>query len=252
MNVDPRMGQVVNVLGIRFHRLTRNEVVERVLHWIADKSAKMLITAGPEFVMQAQSNESLQRIIHAADIVTADGIGVVWAASRLGSPVPERVTGVELVPDILEAAENRHQRLKVFLLGASSESLEGCMEVLREQYPTQVFMGHNGYFKSEDEVEIVEEIRKFQPDLWLVGLGQPRQEQLIFDWLGKLPSCVAIGVGGSFDIWGGSLERAPLVFRKMNLEWFYRLVRQPSRWKRQLVLPKFALRVLSSSKTNQR
>jgi N-acetylglucosaminyldiphosphoundecaprenol N-acetyl-beta-D-mannosaminyltransferase len=251
VNGETRTGPVVDVLGIRFHRLARHEVVERVLHWVADKSAKMVITAGPEFIMQAQWDEQLQKIVRAADVVTADGIGVVWAARRLGSPVPERVTGVELVPEILQEAEYRHQRLRVFLLGASPMSLEKCIAELKVQFPTQVFAGHNGYFDAKDEPQIVAEIRAFQPDLWLVGLGQPRQEQLIFDWLGKLPSCVAVGVGGSIDVWGGSIERAPLVFRRFNLEWLYRLLRQPSRWRRQMALPKFAFRVLRSIKSTQ-
>jgi N-acetylglucosaminyldiphosphoundecaprenol N-acetyl-beta-D-mannosaminyltransferase len=237
----------VTVLGVRFHRLSEDQVVEQILYWIAERSRRMVITAGPEFVMHTRRDEELRRIAHLADLVTPDGVGILWAARRLGRPLAERVTGVELGPRLLATAEARRQPLRVYLLGASEASLERCLAALRAQFPATEFAGHHGYFKESEWPAILEDIRSFAPNLWLVGLGQPRQEKLIFRTLANLPPCVAIGVGGSIDVWGGTVKRAPAIFRSLHLEWLYRLLRQPSRWRRQLALPQFAWQVLRNS-----
>jgi N-acetylglucosaminyldiphosphoundecaprenol N-acetyl-beta-D-mannosaminyltransferase len=234
----------VTVLGVRFHRLTRGQAVEQILYWMAEGTHRMVITAGPEFVMQAQADPELRRMARVADLVTPDGIGIVWAARRLGRPVPERVTGVELVPDVLASAQQRHQPVRVYLLGAKPAVLERALDRLKYRYPDVKFAGHHGYFSEREWPQILDEIRAFCPNLWLVGLGQPRQEYVIFQNLASLPPCVAIGVGGSIDVWSGTVKRAPAWMRKMHLEWLYRLVRQPSRWRRQLALPRFAWKVL--------
>jgi N-acetylglucosaminyldiphosphoundecaprenol N-acetyl-beta-D-mannosaminyltransferase len=237
----------VQVLGVRFHRLTRAEAVERMLHWMAEASRRLVITAGPEFVMQAMHDEELKAIAYRADLVTADGIGIVWAAKRKGQPVPERVTGVELVHDLLQTANERKQPLRVFVLGATEESLQSCLAYFRRTFPHLTFGGRSGYFRPEEKEMVISQVAEFAPNLWLVGLGQPRQEKLIFENLGNLPPCVAIGVGGSIDVWGGTVKRAPVVFQKLNIEWLYRLLKQPSRWRRQLALPRFVWQVLKSS-----
>lgn len=236
----------VHVLGVRFNRLDKHQVVEHMLLWIEEKSRRMVITAGPEFVMMAQGNEALSRLVQAADIVTPDGIGVVWAAKRMQKPVQERVTGVELVEELFRTAAQRKQTLKVYVLGATETSLQTCLDRFRQDYPQFTFAGRNGYFKPSETESVLAQVRDFAPDLWLVGLGQPRQEQLIVDSLALLPACVAVGVGGSIDVWGGTVKRAPVLFQRLNLEWLYRLVRQPSRWKRQLALPRFAWNVLKN------
>lgn len=234
----------VQILGVRFHRWDVRQVVEQTLYWVAEKSRRTIITAGPEFVMMANAQDDVKRMAQRADLVTADGVGIVWAAQRRGLPVPERVSGVELVEALLATAETRHQPLRVYLLGASQLSLQNSLETLRSRYPSNVFSGRNGYFGGDDTPGILQEVAEFVPDLWLVGLGQPRQERFIFQCLGNLPPCVAIGVGGSIDIWGGTVKRAPRLFRTLNLEWLYRLLRQPSRWRRQLALPRFAWKAM--------
>ncbi|MDQ0191106.1 WecB/TagA/CpsF family glycosyltransferase [Alicyclobacillus cycloheptanicus] len=241
---EVRDSAVFHVLGVRFDRLNRRQAVEQILHWIAERSRRMVITAGPEFVMMAQQDEQVQKIAHVADLVTPDGIGIVWAAKRQGRAVEERVTGVELVRDLLDTAVHRGQALRVFILGAKPEALDRCLENFRAEYPLVTFEGHHGYFSDRDVPQVIDQVKAFQPDLWLVGLGQPRQEQFIFQWLASMPPCVAIGVGGSIDVWGGMVKRAPVVFQKLNLEWLYRLLKQPSRWRRQLALPRFAWQVL--------
>jgi len=193
--------------------------------------------------MKAQADEALRKIAFVADMVTPDGIGVVWAARRAGMQV-ERVTGVELVEDLLAVASSRRLPLRVYILGAAENSLESCLKKFRETYPDMKFQGHNGYFAGDDLNKVLQDVAEFQPHLWLVGMGQPRQEQLIFDSLGLMPPCVGIGVGGSIDVWGGTVRRAPLMVQQMRLEWLYRLLKEPSRWRRQLALPRFAWKVL--------
>lgn len=247
LKTDLSVDSVIHVLGVRFNNLLRRQVVEQVLHWVEEQTRRMVITAGPEFVMMTKSDEELKRIAHVADMVTPDGIGIVWAAKRQGHDVRERVTGVELVQALLQAADARKLGLRVFILGASDESLQHCLDHLRTTYPMSEFMGRNGYFTEDDLPGILSQLEAFAPHLWLVGLGQPRQEKLIFQTLGGLPPCVAIGVGGSIDVWGGTVKRAPALVRKLNVEWLYRLARQPQRWRRQLALPKFAWQVLRNA-----
>ncbi|WP_245629048.1 WecB/TagA/CpsF family glycosyltransferase [Alicyclobacillus shizuokensis] len=236
----------VHVLGVRFDLMPRSHVVEQILGWMAEGSRHMVVTAGPELVMQAAADVDLQRILHVADLVTPDGVGIVWAARRTGLRGVERVSGVELVEDVLAAACERHQPLRVFVLGATPASLNACLAEFARRYPGCQFAGHHGYFAPEDLPKVLEEVARFRPNLWLVGLGQPRQEKLIFEHLRDLPACVGIGVGGSIDVWGGTIRRAPAWMRRMNLEWLYRLLRQPARWRRQLALPRFAWRVVRS------
>ncbi|MCL6637569.1 MAG: WecB/TagA/CpsF family glycosyltransferase, partial [Alicyclobacillus sp.] len=219
----------VYVLGVRFDCLPRRQVVERLLYWIDEGSRRMVITAGPEFVMMAQTDEELRHIARVADLVTPDGVGVVWAARRQGHGVPERVTGVELGMDLLATAEERKRPLRVYLLGAQEPVLQLCVTRLQRQFPHLKFAGHHGYFQPDELPGILAEVAAFAPHVWLVGLGQPRQEKLIYGSLAHLPPCVAIGVGGSMDVWSGTVKRAPRLFQAVGAEWLYRLIRQPSR-----------------------
>ncbi|MCL6443306.1 MAG: WecB/TagA/CpsF family glycosyltransferase [Alicyclobacillus sp.] len=241
---DPAAQATVDVLGVRFDVLTVGRAVEQMLLWIAERSSRMVITAGPEFVMMTRQDQELRDIAHRADLVTPDGVGILWAARRQGIVLPERVTGVELVYLLLQTAEQRKQPLRVYILGASQTSLDLCLKKFRDTFPHLTFAGRNGYFHPSHTEAVLAEVAAFRPDLWLVGLGQPRQEKLIFHHLASLPPCVAVGVGGSIDAWSGTVPRAPLLFRKLNLEWLHRLLRQPSRFRRQLALPRFAWQVL--------
>lgn len=247
LHTEASVDTVIHVLGVRFNTLLRKQVVEQILHWIEERTRRMVITAGPEFVMMTKRDPELKHIAHVADLVTPDGIGVVWAAKRQHQEIRERVTGVELVHDLLTTAVSRKQPMRVFVFGASEEALAACLVYLRETFPLCEFAGRSGYFTSAELPTILAQVEAFAPHLWIVGLGQPRQEKLIYHQLGGLPPCVAIGVGGSIDVWGGTVKRAPVIVRKMNLEWLYRLVLQPKRWRRQLALPHFAWKVLRNA-----
>ncbi|WP_305024527.1 WecB/TagA/CpsF family glycosyltransferase [Paenibacillus lacisoli] len=202
-----------------------------------------VITGNPEIVMASQKDEQLRTIIQQAGLVTADGIGVVMVSRLRRQRLPERVTGCDLLLELL-AAGNRN-RWSVYLLGADEETNRGAAEAILKMYPhIRVAGRHHGYFKPEEDGRIVQEIATAQPDILAVALGAPNAERWIHKYRSQLHAKVAMGVGGTLDVIAGTVPRAPMIWRRMNLEWLYRLIHQPSRWRRQLMLPRFAVRAL--------
>jgi N-acetylglucosaminyldiphosphoundecaprenol N-acetyl-beta-D-mannosaminyltransferase len=179
-----------------------------------------------------------------AALVTPDGIGIVWACRKAGYKVSERVTGIDLMLSLAgrAAAEN----WRVYLLGAAPGVAEEAGVRLGQNYPgLQVVGTHHGYFnEGEEAARVAEIVRKASPQLIFVALGAPKQEQWIDCYLEQTGASAAVGVGGSFDVIAGKVQRAPLWLQRLHLEWLARLLREPSRWRRQLVLPKFAWLVL--------
>lgn len=230
----------VDLLGITVNTYSMQETVEEIRRSVEAKHQIRVVTANPEMIYASGHDRRLKRLINSADIVTADGIGVVWAARRLGTPVQERVTGIDLVQSIFPVANTRKWRL--FLLGGKPGVVEKAMQQVTLKFPDVVLEGHHGYFKLEEEPRVLENIHSFQPDVLLVGLGAPRQEY----WLAEHPglATVCIGVGGSFDALAGIVIRAPKGLQELHLEWLYRLCKEPWRWKRQTVLPRFVIKVL--------
>ncbi len=231
---------MVCVLGIPFANLTAFEVVQQGKQFLEDDKPHVIITAGPEFVMQTLANPSLEAIVKKADLITPDGIGIVLAAKWYGTPLKERVTGVELTTQLIDYVALAG--LRVYLLGASQDALEGAVQTLKKRYPTLAIRGRNGYFSAEGTLSVVQDIKAFAPHLLLVGLGQPRQDQFIDRYRDELAIPLAIGVGGTIDVLAGKVKRAPQFFQKAKLEWFYRLCKEPRRFRRQLALPIFAWR----------
>ena len=179
------------------------------------------------------------KYIEKSTYVTADGIGVVKAAKILGDELPGRVTGYDTVIALFEAKKS----MKVFLLGAQQETLDKTVENINRDYPHIDIVGaHNGFFDWDNNT-IAEDMLAAKPDLILVALGVPRQEKWIAEHIDAFDHGVFIGVGGTFDVIAGTAKRAPEIFQKLNIEWLYRIVGQPSRWKRALALPRFALTV---------
>jgi N-acetylglucosaminyldiphosphoundecaprenol N-acetyl-beta-D-mannosaminyltransferase len=233
----------VTILGVPFLHATRQETVEILTRRIMNHEKTQVVTANPEIVMLGRQSEEYMKLLQQAHVVTPDGIGVVLASRWIGEPLPERVAGYELLHALMKQADT--YGWKYMLVGASPESCAGAAEKLKEQYPQAHCSGYfDGYFSAEEEKEIVARIKQERPDLLFVALGAPRQEQWIARHLPELPVRLAMGVGGSFDVLSGRVKRAPEVWQKLNLEWLYRLLSQPKRWRRQLLLPQFALSVL--------
>lgn len=219
--------------------------------WLAEPRLHQIATVNPEFIMAAQQDEAFLAVLQAADLCIADGIGIVWAAWLLGRPVPERVAGSELV--YLLAALAAEQGWRLFLLGAAPGVAEAAAAVLQQRYPSLIIAGcYAGSPAAEENDAIVARINASAADILYVAYGAPRQDK----WIGRnreaLTSVrVAVGVGGALDFMTGRATRAPRLMQKLGLEWFYRLIREPWRWRRMLALPRFALRVLAAAAKNK-
>jgi N-acetylglucosaminyldiphosphoundecaprenol N-acetyl-beta-D-mannosaminyltransferase len=234
----------VDVLGVKIDRESMQDTVAKIEQAVEKHQGIQVITANPELIYAAGQDARLKQLINSAQIVTPDGVGVVWAAKRLGSPVVERVTGIDLIEALFPVAAEKGW--KIFFLGSKPGVAESAAHKVEEKHPGFVWQAEHGYFTREEEPALIEKIRTFKPDLLLAGLGAPRQEFWIFSHLDL--NTVSIGVGGSFDALAGINKRASQWIQDLRLEWLYRLIKQPSRLKRQLVLPRFALAVIRASK----
>ncbi|KMY51921.1 WecB/TagA/CpsF family glycosyltransferase [Peribacillus loiseleuriae] len=232
----------VHIMGVPFLYTDLRAFIELLDKQIQQQEKAFVITANPEIVMKAQEDSSFMDIIQKATYITADGIGIVKAAQLLNTPLPGRVTGYDTMVELLKLSNDK--QYKIFLLGAQPETLEKAKVNIERDYPHVHITGtQDGYFDWEKN-DISDRIMALEPDLIFVALGVPRQEKWISENLHRFNKGVFIGVGGSFDVIAGTVNRAPEIWQKLNLEWFYRLLKQPSRWKRMLVLPQFALKMI--------
>lgn len=226
----------VNVLGVRVDRVTMDQAMARVEQFIREDRPHMIVTSDAIGVMKAQHDGELRAIINEADLVTADGAGVILAARLLGLPLDARVSGCDMVSEICRVAARMGR--SVYLLGAAPGVAEKAAEKLKQQVPNLIVAGcHDGYFTAEEEPLIVADIAARRPAALFVALGIPRQERWIKAHLQELGVPVCIGVGGSFDVISGLKRRAPLWMQRCGLEWLYRVAKEPSRLPRLAALP---------------
>ncbi|MGE5416738.1 MAG: WecB/TagA/CpsF family glycosyltransferase [Acidobacteriota bacterium] len=235
------------VLGCRVDVVDMTQAMQSVETAIVNRTPLNIVTLNAEMIYQAQASKDLMRLYAQAGLVTPDGIGTVWALRRQGHEVKERVTGIDLSDRIIQLAAL--QNWGIYLLGGQPGVADIATNVLRENNPGLRIVGtHHGFFSENDDKVIVEQIRQAQPDVLLVALGAPKQDYWIEKYLADLEVPVCIGVGGSLDVWSGNVKRAPAFWRRSGLEWLYRLVSEPSRIKRQIVLPLFAAKVIMQGK----
>ncbi len=240
------MRKTVDILGVHIDKITMADAVEKATALLKEDGVSAIYTPNPEIIMAAREDEAFRSILNHADICTPDGIGVVYGSRLLKNPVPERVPGFDLTCHLLERISKTGEG--VFLFGAKPGVAEMAKEKLEKKYPGLVVSGlRNGYFKEEDEGDIVKEINQSGAKLLLVCLGAPKQEKWIHKHRNELKVNLCMGVGGSLDVFAGTAKRAPKIFIKLNLEWFYRLCKQPSRIGRMMMLPKFILTVLKEA-----
>jgi N-acetylglucosaminyldiphosphoundecaprenol N-acetyl-beta-D-mannosaminyltransferase len=205
-----------------------------------------IVTVNPEFIMTAGENAEFRDVLNAADLAIPDGMGIVHAARVLGKPIRERVTGVDLVERFAGVAAARGYRL--FLLGASPGIAERAAAVLADAWPGLVVAGtYAGSPDPCEEEKICRMIRKAHPDVLLVAYGSPKQDLWIARTRERVRVPVSMGVGGAFDYIAGVVNRAPVWVQNLGLEWSFRLMNQPERWRRMLALPRFALRVTAQA-----
>lgn len=197
---------------------------------LIDNKKTFIVTANPETFMKAKNDEELHNMLIDEDVIKVpDGIAIVKVANWLGYKIKERITGVDIAVKLLEFGNK--QKKSIYLFGAKEEVIIALKEKLSIVYPNLEIIGsQNGYVKDKDKA--FKEIIKKKPDIVLVALGIPAQEKLIYKYLDKFDKGVFVGVGGSFDVISGTKKRAPKIFIKLNLEWFYRIACEPKRIKR--------------------
>jgi N-acetylglucosaminyldiphosphoundecaprenol N-acetyl-beta-D-mannosaminyltransferase len=239
----PPPSPALSVLGVPIHDMTFDAFVEQVAQWIAEGTPRQVCTVNPEYIMLAQQEVLLYAILNRADLCVADGVGVLWAAARLGYPLPERVTGSDGLLKLAERGAREGWRL--FLLGAAPGVAQTTAGILKTRFPGLQIAGVSaGSAEADAEDDLAWRIANSRADILFVAFGQGKQDHWIARNLPRLGVKVAIGVGGSFDFVAGVAHRAPLWMQQGGLEWLHRLIREPWRWRRMLRLPLFVLNVL--------
>jgi N-acetylglucosaminyldiphosphoundecaprenol N-acetyl-beta-D-mannosaminyltransferase len=235
----------VSVLGIPVDRVTMDEVVEAIGRYVEEGGTHIVVTADAGGIVCAQRDETFRRIVLAADLVTPDSEGVLWACNRQGKPMRERVSGVDLVDRLCALSAKTGMRL--FFLGAGPGVAEIAAEKLRLKHPGCNIVGtRHGFFPADSDEIVAQEIAGSKPDVLFVAMGIPRQEKFIDATREIVGAAVSIGVGGSFDVFSGKAKRAPMFVRRMRLEWLWRLVLNPRKISKVKALPVFAWLVLRS------
>jgi N-acetylglucosaminyldiphosphoundecaprenol N-acetyl-beta-D-mannosaminyltransferase len=230
------------LLGYRFVNNTMDELVEEVQERITSSQKTFIVTANPEIVTYAHSDIEYGSVLKGADFIIPDGVGIIFASKILDNPIQERLTGFDLMEQLLKVSNTN--KFKIYLLGTMPNVIDLTAANINKKYPyIQVVGFHHGFF--EDDEFIIEEIRLKKPDIIFVGTGFPKQEKWISNNLHHFTKGVFMGVGGCLNVWAGVDKRAPKVWRDLNLEWIYRLIKQPTRFKRMLAIPVFIKKVLN-------
>jgi len=237
----------LELFGVPIDRLNLQQALERIDYFVRGERARLVITPDTLAVMRARTDRQYLEITKQADLVTPDGAGLLWAAAFLEKPLPERITGIDLINHICELAVKKGYRL--YLLGAEEKVIKKAVQNLKEKYPGLQIVGyHHGYFDDNGDSEapeglrindIINDITEKKPDFLLVGMGVPKQEIWISNYKDRLGVPVCIGIGGSFDVLSGKIPRAPLWMQSHGMEWVFRIIKEPKRIIRMIQLPSF-------------
>jgi len=230
--VHPR---TVDLFGVPIGALTMREALDRVDEAIAARRPTQIGVVNAAKLVNMKRSAALREDVLSSDLVLADGTAVVWASRILGRPLPERVAGIDLMMGMLARGNQRGYR--VYCLGARGDVLQAVVDHIGRAYPGVIIAGmHHGYFTAEEEEPIAADIARAAADILLVAMTSPRKEQFLARWSRQLAVPVCHGVGGSFDVVAGVVERAPDTWQRLGLEWLYRVKQEPRRlWKRYLV-----------------
>lgn len=237
----------VNILGVHVDTVTAPEAADTIMKFFDEDKLHSVFTPNSEIIMHAYKNAEFAELLNSADLLTADGIGVVHASKILKRPIKERAAGYDIARLVLQKLNYTDHKL--FLFGGKPGVAEEAKAKLLQEYPELNIAGtRNGYFAEAEEAEIVEEINNSGADIVFVCLGAPKQEEWIARHRNELKVRVAMGIGGSLDVFAGRVERAPEIFCKTGMEWFYRLCKEPWRIGRMMELPKFAATVVTKGR----
>lgn len=244
----------IEILDIPVDMVNNQQAMEVFKKMISEEGCKLIVTPNSEIVLNATKDAELKRLIEEAGLVIPDGIGIVYASRILGSPLKERVTGVDFLSLILDYLEETGK--SVYLIGSKPANSERASvaelagRAMQKKHPGLKIAGtRDGYFTKDDESQIVREINSSGAEFLCVALGSPKQEKFIFEHKDEFTNIkVGMGVGGSLDVWAGTVKRAPEFYQKHGLEWLYRFIKEPSRYKRMAQLPLFIIKVIVKGK----
>ena len=237
------MKEIATILGVPVVPYTMDEAVTKLTQDTLQNKRNFVVTANAEIIMIAQDDKEYKTLLsETADLVLPDGAGTVWAGNYLGYSIPERVAGYDLYLRLLEEAACK--KIPVYFFGGKPGIAELAAAEGKRRWPGLNVAGcRNGYFSAEEEPEIIKGINHSGAAMLFAALGAPKQEKWLAKYREELNPCLLMGIGGSFDVLAGKVRRAPKWMQDARLEWFYRLVKQPSRFGRMLALPKFVFAV---------
>jgi bacterial polymer biosynthesis proteins, WecB/TagA/CpsF family len=233
----------IDVLGVEFDNITMDEAVDYAMELISRHQSSYVVTPNPEIVWMCRTDENLKDAVTGASMVLADGIGIIYGAKILKTPLKEKIPGTDFAARLIDELAKRSG--SVYLLGSKPGVADGAAEKMKKEHPGLVISGtHDGYFK-EDKA-IIDDINSKKPDFLLVCLGAPKQE----NWMKKNSAYLDVGImaglGGTLDVYAGTVKRAPEKWQKLGLEWLYRLLKEPKRISRTMKLPLFVFAVIGA------
>lgn len=238
------MRETVRILGIDIDNINIEEAGKITKNLIenSNKSCKVIVAPNTEFIMMAQKDEEFYNILKGADLATPDSVGVMIGGKLQKKPFKQRIPGQMYFRKILEVGEK--EGWTFYLLGGKDDVPELATKNIQKLYPNIKIVGyHEGFFEHDTEESVINEINKLQPNVLFVAMGAPLQEKWIENHKHELKVDVAAGQGGTFDYEAGKIKRAPVIFQKLGIEWFWRLVLQPSRFFRMIVLPIYLIKI---------
>lgn len=237
------MSDKVNILGVKVDKVGIDEAVDKIFAMLEENRAHSVFTPNSEIILNAYKDKSFCDVLNSSDLLTADGIGVVYASKILHDPISQRCAGYDIACKLVDRISETGHRL--YLFGGKPGVANMAKKNLERKYPfIQIVGTRDGYFKEEETQDIINDINMVDADIVFVCLGAPKQEKWIYENKDKLKARVLMGIGGSLDVFAGVAERAPDFWCRMGLEWLYRLIKEPWRFKRMLALPKFGLIVM--------
>lgn len=231
------------VLGSEISLLNMGQTLDLFKQWISERTPRRVITVDATALVLAKEDPEFRTILESAALRTADGVGILWALKRAGVAQPNKVSGVELVEKLV--AMSADSGIRLYFLGAAPGVAEMAAERLRLKYPGCNIVGaRHGYFGSDSDDLVAAEVAETKPDVLLVAMGMPRQEKFILATQNVIQAPLAMGVGGSFDVFSGKTKRAPKFIQSVHLEWLWRLMLNPTKIAKVKKLPQFAMMVL--------
>lgn len=239
------MQEKITILGVAIDNVTLEECGLRTKELIeeSNKSCKIIVAPNTEFIMQAQKDKEFFEILKKADFATPDSVGVMLGGKLQKKPFKERIPGQAYFREVFRKAEI--EEWTIYLLGGKDDVPYKAKEKLEKDFPKAKIVGvHEGFFEKDSEEDVIKEINELKPNVLFVAMGAPRQEKWIYKNKDKLKVDVATGQGGTFDYEAGRIRRAPKFIQKLGIEWLWRLIRQPSRIKRMMVLPIYLIKII--------